>query len=207
MGAATPTAVEAPSVPARVATAPARKVSMRRTTAPLVLASVIAVGSLMIAGCTLDPSGSPASQLNGWMTSSGGGSAIGQVEVDSANIDLALARHDPPSAIKTVCALLTTDAQTAIGNLPTPDTTLTDDLNNANEDAAAAGNDCYNGSAGVASLLGRSAKERAKIVPMLDTAVALIDAITGHVPSTSTTLAPSDSNDPFAPGTMAVTGP
>jgi hypothetical protein len=53
-----------------------------------------------------------------------------------------------------VCALLTTDAQTAIGNLPTPDTTLTDDLNNAYEEAAAAGNDCYNGSTGVASLLG-----------------------------------------------------
>jgi hypothetical protein len=180
---------------------------MRRTTAPAVLASVIALGSLMMAGCTLDPSGSPASQMNGWMTTSGGGAAIGQVEVDSANIDLALARHDPPSAIKTVCALLTTDAQTAIGNLPTPDTAVTDDLNNAYEEAAAAGNDCYNGSSGVKSLLARSAKERARIVPMLDAAVARMDAITGHVPSTSTTLAPSDSNDPFAPGAMTGTGP
>ncbi len=179
---------------------------MRRTTAPAVLASVIAIGSLMMAGCTLDPSGSPASQMNGWMTTSGGGAAIGQVEVDSANIDLALARHDPPSAIKTVCALLTTDAQTAIGNLPTPDTTVSDDLNNAYENAAAAGNDCYNGSAGGA-LLARSAKERAKIVPMLGSAASLIAAITGHVPSTSTTLAPSDSNDPFAPGAVAATGP
>jgi len=207
VGAATSTAIEAPSVLARVATAPARKSSMWRTTSPLVLASVIVVGSLMFAGCTLDPSGPPASQMNGWLTTSGGGSAIGQVEVDSANIDLALTRHDPSAAIKTVCALLTTDAQTAIGNLPSPDTTVTDDLNNAYEDAAAAGNDCYDGSAGVASLLGRSAKERAKIAPMLDTALTLIHAITGHVPSTSTTLAPSDSNDPFAPGAMTSTGP
>jgi hypothetical protein len=171
------------------------------------MASVIVVGSLLIAGCTLDPSGPPASQLNGWLTTSGGGAAIGQVEVDSANVGLALDRHDPPSAIKTVCALLTTDAQTAIGNLPTPDTTLTDDLNNAYEDAAAAGNDCYNGATGGTSLLARSAKERARIVPMLDTAVARMETITGHVPSTSTTLAPGGSNDPFAPGAMAVTGP
>jgi len=171
------------------------------------MASLIVVGSLIIAGCTLDPSGPPASQLNGWLTTSGGGAAIGQVEVDSANIGLALDRHDPPSAIKTVCALLTTDAQTAIGNLPTPDTTLTDDLNNAYEDAAAAGNDCYNGSTGVSSLLARSAKERSRIMPMLDAAVARMDAITGHVPSTSTTLAPGGSNDPFAPGAMTVTGP
>jgi hypothetical protein len=171
------------------------------------MASLIVVGSLIIAGCTLDPSGPPASQLNGWLTTSGGGAAIGQVEVDSANIGLALDRHDPSSAIKTVCALLTTDAQTAIGNLPTPDTTLTDDLNNAYEDAAAAGNDCYNGSTGVRSLLARSAKERVRIVPMLDTAVARMDAITGHTPSTATTLAPGGSNDPFAPGAIAVTGP
>jgi hypothetical protein len=203
---ATSTATGARSVPARVVTAPARAVSGRRMTAPVVLATVMAIGSLLLAGCTLDPSGSPASQLSGWMTTSDGGAAIGQVEVDSANIDLALARHDPPSAIKTVCALLTTDAQTAIGNLPTPNATLTDDLNNAYEDAAAAGNDCYNGSGGASSLLSRSAKERAKIDPMLDSAVSLISAITGHVPSTSTTLAPSDSNDPFAPGTVA-TGP
>ena len=47
-----------------------------------------------------------------------------------------------------MCALLTNDAETAIGNLPTPDTQLTDDLNNAYEKAAAAGDDCYQGAGG-----------------------------------------------------------
>ena len=47
------------------------------------------------------------------------------------------------------------------------------------------------------SLLRRSATERAKLVPMLRTALDRIASITGHVPSTSTT-APTDSgNDPF----------
>ena len=57
------------------------------------------------------------------MPGAGGGAAIGtRRRWTAANIDLALAHHDPPAAIRTVCALLTTDAETAIGNLPTPDT-------------------------------------------------------------------------------------
>jgi hypothetical protein len=161
-----------------------------------VLVAVV-VGSSALAGCTLDESGPPAKQVSGWLTTSGGGSAIGQVELDSRNIDLAVSHHSAPSALRTVCALLTTDAQTAIGNLPTPDTQLTDDLNNAYEDAASAGNDCYNGSDGNRSLLRRSATERARLVPMLATAVARLTSLTGQPPSTSTTLASNDGSDPF----------
>ena len=102
----------------------------------------------------------------------------------------------PPSEVKTVCALLTTDAQTAIGNLPSPDTTLTDDLNTAFEDAAAAGNDCYNGASG-GKLLRRSATERTKLVPLLAVAVDRVATITGHTPSTSTTMASDAGDDPF----------
>ena len=73
--------------------------------------------------CAPDQVGPPATQVTNWMSTPADGAAIGQVEVDSQNIDLALSHHDPPSEIQTVCALLTTDAQTAIGNLPSPDTT------------------------------------------------------------------------------------
>ena len=117
--------------------------------------------------------------------------------MDSANIDQALARHDPPAAIKTVCALLTNDAETAIGNLPTPDSRLTADLNNAYEKAAAAGDDCYQGAAGDASLLRRSAAERAALLPLLTTALDRIEAVTGHTPSTSTTQPSGSCSDPF----------
>lgn len=151
----------------------------------------------MVAGCTLDETGTPSVQMSGWLTTSGGGAAIGQVEVDSRNIDLALSHHNSPAALKTVCALLTTDAQTAIGNLPTPDNQLTNDLNTAYEDAATAGNNCYNGSDGSQSLLRKSAAERAQLGPLLATAVDRIVFITGHTPSTSTTLATGDNNDPF----------
>jgi hypothetical protein len=153
-------------------------------------------GALLFSACTLDQTGPPATQVSNWMSTSGGGAAIGQVEVDSRNIDFELAHHQPPSAIRTVCALLTTDAQTAIGNLPTPDTDLTDDLNTAYEDAAAAGNDCYNGSSG-GPLLRRSATERAKLGPLLTTAIERIQAVTGHTPSTSTTTPSDQDEDPF----------
>ena len=169
-----------------------------RLAGALLTGAVLAVlWASLVSGCTLDESGPPAAQVSGWLTTSGGGSAVGQVEADSSNIDLAISRHDTASALRTVCALLTTDAQTAIGNLPTPDTQLTDDLNAAYEDAASAGNDCYNGASGNATLLRKSATERAKLVPMLHTAVNRITSLIGHTPSTSTT-APTDSgDDPF----------
>ncbi len=131
------------------------------------------------------------------MSSSGDGALIGQVEVDSRNIDLTLRDHDPSSAVKAACALLSTDALTAIGNLPSPDTTLTDDLNSAFEIGSAAGKDCYSGSGGNASLLRRSAKERTQLVGLLGIATSRFADITGHPPSTSTTEAPNVSPDPF----------
>jgi hypothetical protein len=173
---------------------PVRSLTLRRW---LSVALLVAVASSTVTGCTLDKTGTPASQISGWLTTSGGGAAIGQVQVDSRNVALALSHHNSSAAIKEVCALLTTDAQTAIGNLPTPDNQLTNDLNTAYEDAASAGNNCYNGSNGSKSLLRKSAAERAQLAPLLSTAVDRIVYITGHTPSTSTTLSTGGNNDPF----------
>ncbi|MGD0391024.1 MAG: hypothetical protein ABSC41_00120 [Acidimicrobiales bacterium] len=188
------TRIEVPAV--RTTHRPQRPVRVKSLA--LVGAALAVLCASVVSGCTLDETGPPATQVSGWLTTSGGGSAVGQVEADTRNIQLAIVRHDTAKALRTVCALLTTDAQTAIGNLPTPDTQLTNDLNAAYEDAASAGNDCYNGANGNASLLHRSAVERAKVVPMLGIALERIASITGHTPSTSTT-APADSgDDPFS---------
>ncbi len=163
---------------------------------PAVVWALVA-GCALLAGCAgQEQSGPPAARVATWVRGAGAGAAIGTLRVDAANVSQTLARHDPAAAIKTVCALLTTDAETALGNLPTPDEVLTNELNAAYEEAASAGDDCFAGSAGSAGLLARSARERARLASQLDTAVSRITAVTGHAPSTSTTL-PADLSDPF----------
>lgn len=189
-----------PVTAARTSTAIARVPRTRPATGrrgAVVAGALLLAGSSLLAACAgPQESGPPASRLTSWLSTAGGGAAIETLEVDSRNIDLALTRKDPPAAIKTVCALLTNDAQTAIGNLPTPDTQLTDELNTAYEDAASAGDACYQGAGGQRSQLATSATERDKLLPLLDRAKERIVAITGHPPSTSTTQ-PAAPVDPF----------
>ena len=137
--------------------------------------------------------------MTSWLTAQSGGTAIGTVSVDSRNVTSVLAHHNTPGSIRAACGVLTTDAQTAIGNLPTPDQTLTQELNSAYEDAAAAGTDCYNGAGSNKALLARSARERAELPALLQVAVERIAALTGQVPSTSTTAPTDVGGDPFAP--------
>jgi hypothetical protein len=171
-------------------------VPRRPSTAVAAVATVV-VGAMALVGCAgPEESGPPAARVSAWVSTAGGGAAIGTVEVDSANIDHAIAHHSSPAALKTVCALLTNDAETAIGNLPTPDTQLTDDLNNAYQDGAAAGDDCFKGASGSEALMRRSATERTKLVPLLALATDRMSALTGHTPSTSTTQ-PAPDDDPF----------
>jgi len=165
---------------------------------PLLL---VAVGSVLWSGCASpEETGSAGARVTSWLTSTAGGSAIGQVSVDSRNVSYVLAHHNTSAAVRSACAVLTTDAQTAIGNLPTPDSALTDDLNNAYEDAAAAGTDCYNGVGKSSSVMARSARERGELSGLLATAVSRIEFLTGHVPSTSTTAPTDVGGDPFGGG-------
>ncbi len=167
-----------------------------RSTGSLVVAALVGVAAL--AGCAgPEESGPPSARVSAWLSTAAGGAAIGAIEVDSRNIDLALAHHQPAASIKTVCALLTNDAETAIGNLPTPDTQLTNELNAAYEDGAAAGDHCYQGASGNQALMRRSAKERRQLVPLLSVALARMNALVGHTTSTSTT-APAPDDDPFS---------
>ena len=159
----------------------------------------MAVGGLAMAGCAgQEQAGTPAQQVSTWVSGAGAGAAIGTLDVDSKNIDLAFARHDPTDALLTVCLLLANDAQVGIGNLPSPDQQLTDDLNTAYATAYDAGMDCYNGAKGSSSLLKRSAAERAKAASQLTTAYNEITSLVGRPPSTTTTTAPVGSGmDPF----------
>jgi hypothetical protein len=157
--------------------------------------------AVTFSGCAgQEQSGPPAKQLSTWLRDGGGGSGIGNVEVASKNIDLALAQHNKPAAIKEVCALLSNDAQSAIGNLPTPDEQLTSALNIAYGVGTSAGDDCYNGAGGDNRLLARSAAERAKLFVLLAAAIRRAAEVTGQTPTTETTVPPTGGGDPFAGG-------
>ena len=157
--------------------------------------------AFLVGGCAgQEQSGTPAQRVSTWMVAGGGGSGIGNVEIDAENVDLALAKHNAPAAIKEVCALLSNDAQSAVGILPTPDQELTTALDTAYVDATAAGDDCYNGASGNARLLARSAAERTRLHSLLAVATQRVEAVTGHTPTTDTTVPPTGGGDPFAGG-------
>jgi len=180
----------------------ARRSDIRRPArlVPVVLALVFAAAAL--GGCAgQEQSGDPAQQVSTWVDQGGGGSSVGNLEVEARNIDLALAQHNKPAAIREVCALLSNDSQTGIGNLPTPDDTLTNDLNNAYMEGTAAGDDCYKGADGDAALLAKSAAERTRTVALLGIAVQRMAAVMGRTPTTDTTVPQSGGGDPFAGGT------
>ncbi|HEX3459635.1 MAG TPA: hypothetical protein VHT49_01910 [Acidimicrobiales bacterium] len=161
--------------------------------------TAVVIGSIALAGCAgQEQAGTPAHQVTEWVSGAGAGSSIGTVEVDIKNVNLAFSQRDPAGEIRSVCGLLVTDAGTANGNLPTPDQQLSDDLATAYATAYDAGTDCYNGSGGNQKLLATSATLRAKAQAQMATAIARITAVTGHVPSTTTSTAPAGANvDPF----------
>ncbi len=173
--------------------------SHRRRPTVGALAAVLAVATVL-AGCTAaEDVGTPAHRVATWMSSGSGGATIGELEVDNRNVALALARHDPPPEVRAVCGLLATDAATGHGNLPTPDQQLTDILDRAYTDEFDAGSECYQAAGGGAAELARSAAARAAGLSLLEQAVQRVTAITGRVPSTTTTTVPPGSgSDPFA---------
>lgn len=163
------------------------------------MTAAVVISSIGLAGCAgQEQAGTPAHQVTEWVSGAGAGSSIGTVDVDIKNVNLAFTQHDPAGEIRSVCGLLVTDAGTANGNLPTPDQQLSVDLSNAYATAYDAGTDCYNGSGGNQKLLATSATLRAKAQAQMATAIDRITAVTGHVPSTTTSTAPAGANvDPF----------
>jgi len=158
------------------------------------------VASGVLGGCAgQEQSGTPSQRVSTWMQG-GGGSGIGNVEVATRNVDLALSQHNSAAAVREVCSLLSNEAQTSIGNLPAPDDQLTNQLNTAYMTATAAGDDCYHGASGDTRLLARSAAERTRALAQLVTAVGYVRSVTGHTPTTGTT-APQGGGDPFSGGT------
>jgi hypothetical protein len=152
-------------------------------------AGVLAVGvGAFVAYGALGPTGPPRQQLTNWVAASQFGQTVGTLEGDAARVTTALSEHKDTRTIHTICGVLLTDAQSANGNLPTPDSALTVTLSHAYTLEYEAGNDCYNGGATGTTLLHRSANERFEAHADLVHALALVDGIVRRsVPTTTTT--------------------
>jgi len=161
------------------------------------LAGTVLVGS-SVAGCSgPDQHGSAQQRVDAWVSSSDVGETIGTLQGDDSAITKGVAVHLTPNALHAVCAGLETDASDADGNLPAPDSQITDDLSSAYHDEVAAAGDCFTGASGNAALLDRSSVERGHALALMSAAFARIIQVTGMVPSTTTTTSAGGESDAF----------
>jgi hypothetical protein len=153
---------------------------------------VLALGALAFVAYGGIGNGTPTQRVTAWVSGSGLGQSIGTVVGDAARVRTAMAEHKSVGVLHTDCGVLLTDAQSANGELPTPDTQLTNLLSSAYALAYDAGNDCYDSGGTNTKLLEKAAKERIEAEAKLQQAVNLVAQVTGHTLSTTTTTQPDD---------------
>ncbi len=149
----------------------------------------IGVGAYFAYGQT-NHSGSPTAQLRSWVDGTDLGQSIGMVMGDAARVQVALEQHKAVGVVHTVCGVLLTDAQSANGELPTPDTELTNLLSSGYALAYDAGGDCYDSGGTNRALVAKALRERIKAEAKLTQALDLVDRLLGSVLSTTTTTQP-----------------
>jgi hypothetical protein len=107
-----------------------------RRAARLAAATVAAAAAgLLLAAC----SGGTVAQ---WAASSSLGANDALLVSDTGHLRAGIRLHELQE-VRTACEAFSADASTADGELPTPDHSLTDELNTAYEDDYRAGEDCY----------------------------------------------------------------
>jgi len=165
----------------------------RRSSVVIAGAGIVAFGVLafLTYGNTTH-TGSTAAQVRSWVRGTGLGQSIGTLVADTSRVRLAVAQHKGASVLHTDCGVLVTDAEQANGELPTPDSQLTNLLSSGYTFAYEAGNDCYSSGDTNAGLLERADRERIKAEAKLDQAVQLVDQLTHGTLSTTTTTEPDD---------------
>jgi hypothetical protein len=152
---------------------------------------VLAVGvGAFVAYGALGPSGTPRQQVTNWVKASQFGQTVGTLEGDAARVTTAVAQHKDTGIIHTICGVLLTDAQSANGDLPTPNSQLTDTLSRAYTLEYEAGNNCYAGGATGRALLEKSSTERIEAHADLVRALALVDQVLSRSVATTTTTEP-----------------
>jgi len=125
--------------------------------------------------------------VTSWVQSTGVGSDIGTLEADDRRIRAVVADRVGTAAIRTDCAVLTTDAESANNDLPTPDNEMTQDLSQAYTLDGEAGDNCYSAGASNASLMAKSVRQRTQADALFEQVLARVRLLSGLSVSTTTT--------------------
>lgn len=142
-------------------------------------------------------SGTAAQQLRSWVSSTNLGQDIGTLQDDGTHVQKAVDEHQGTVSIHTVCAAMSNDAQTFNGQLPSPDTQVTQLLARAyglEYDSAQA---CYQAGATGTRLLDQAAHDRAEAKTLFGEALARVAAVTGQDVPTTTTTVPGTTSTSF----------
>jgi hypothetical protein len=150
------------------------------TVAVLVL---FAVGAAACAG--EDQSGSAVHRLSAWVKGTDFGEDIGTLTADNARIPKAVTKGT--GTVHGVCATMLDDAESANGELPSPDVQITDWLSSAYSLEGDAANECYDAGSTNKKLVAKAEKAAAKAQALFSRALIRIESIDGRVPSTTTT--------------------
>jgi hypothetical protein len=166
----------------------------RRVWIAVAAALVVAVGVVaFVAERGTGAGGTPRQQMAAWVSSTGLGQDLGTLHQDGLDVERVLAGHKGTVtlALHTACNVLSTTAELAHSNLPSPDTEVTQLLARAYTLEYEAGIDCYDAGATGTALLRRSAAERSQAQRIIGRALARVGSLTGRTVPTTTTTQPT----------------
>lgn len=150
----------------------------------------LALVALVATGCgasTASPVDEKANAVQSWISATKFEAVVGDLQHDTANIELARKRRVPVLTMQTLCGILLIDAQTANNDLPTPDRAITKLLGTAYGDLGAGANQCFKARDYDGVLMRQSVGNRSKGLIALAQATSLLETVIGQPLSTTTT--------------------
>jgi hypothetical protein len=141
----------------------------------LAVVGITAVTAL-IAACGTQ-NNSTAQRVESWVSSTGLDAGIAQIRADAANVAKVEGLGNP-GAIRTNCAVLDLDTESANQNLPSPAQQLTTELSDAYAAEIQAAQDCFHGAGKSKTLISRGKIAQSAADADINQALALVAQLT-----------------------------
>jgi hypothetical protein len=137
------------------------------------------VGAALLLTACGSPTNTTSQRVSAWVSSTALVADINQVKTDAANVEKVEGLGNP-GAIRTNCAVLDLDTETANQNLPSPDQQLTQELSDAYTAEIQAAQDCYHGAGKSKELIARGQIAQTAANADIAESFSLVTQLTGH---------------------------